>query len=1841
MKNHLIYLACLLIFSTGCKKSSDKNVLNAANDQELLDQYFAAATVGVISTEDDFTYILKQPLTNDVTDEVLQQVIKVSPSVKGKVSLSNQTILTFSPEKKLEPNTIYDIDINLNLLSPSVYQNAITYQIKTIEQDMQADQQGIVINDDNSISVLVIVKTADRADIDQIKSCFDPENAIIEVTEKKPMEYLLDIKYPDAAKLPKSIPFDGKNIGCDVKGSLELMSFDTKNFAIAHSDYNADEKTFQVYFTQKLNHLQDLTGLILVNKANGSYTIKNNVLTIFMSEVADKESTVVFLYSGIQSQNGSTLPTNHTFEVNLQNEKPEIEFVSDGNYFPSEGDFKIPVKSRALTKVRVVVIEIKQENVAHYLAWQSLAYSDYYNLRMYGKPVYDQVVPLNKGISDTEGWTVHGIDLSARIRKNPGSIYHISFEIAPEYTSLSCANKFAKYNINSKIPSESYFAVRDNYYNDYYEMYEDYNWEEQNDPCKLAYYVNKQPTQKMFICSDYSIIAKKAGKNYYIALNKLMDLSPVDGADITLYSLQTEKLANQKTSSDGFTTFENVTADAAVLKVEKDNHVTYLALDPNESNTLTEFDISGERSETDTEFFVYTDRDVWRPGDSIFVDLMINKNDANLPEGLPIVMTFYNVDNLIIDEQVQNIHLANQQIYSFKLSTPSSAKTGTYRCLFKIGSKSIRKNIRVETIKPNTTEIKYTFAHLSDNTIYNDKISGSLHAKFLTGFDLSNAKVKAVAKAHKIAQPFDKYKDFTFDVMDNKGVNYNFDLLESTTNDKGQASFTNNEDLKIYNSFLNVSIETETVLSGGGVNKEGKSVKVSPFKTYIGAKRSDGSGWSNNYTFTDQPSIQIVNLTDRGKPNPSNNKITYFLQQHVESWWVDKYSLRSSGNFVNAEYWKDIPAGNGSMMILGKGKISYPKGKFGRGAYKLTIRDENSGHRTQVYFTIYDGQEKIPGSEPYIVEFQTDKEEYKAGDKVKVSLPDMDGAKALISIERGNKVIQQSWHNLTKSGNIVQLNSDQSWSPNAYIHVTIIQPYKNDKNDLPLRMYGIKHLKMDGTTSPLLPVTNLLNKMESNKTYTFAVSEKEGRPMEYTIAVVDEGLLNLTGFDTPDPFQHFNGKFPLLVKTWDIYKYLIAYFKGKFAGIITIGGDDAYHPDAIAEINRFKPVVKHLGPFKISKNGKNTHSVAIPNYIGKLRLMVVACSENNFGTLEKLIPVKNPLMVQTQMPRSLNVTDRLQLPVTIQKDEPSITNANLTVKADATMLKGLSGSTPLAFAGKNVIDHSYQVEVLNKTGKLKIEMDVTGGNKSMKETTDILVNYPNSYETSVTKNIINPGKDLVYTVKPKGYSEVFEAKIMVSGLKVPNFTQYAADLIDYPYGCLEQTTSSGFAQLYLDKILTLTPNENKLRLENLNIAVNRIAKYQQPSGKFNYWDGNYYHAWSDVYAGNFLVEMAKLNLLPKNADILRKWLDANTAAANNWALAEVSNDYTYESETIAQAFRLFVLAKAGYPAKSAMNRFVSSSKSKNPLTWWLLAGSFQLSGYDSKAKEYITKAESLQISNAQSSDYDTFGDQGRDMAIVVEVLSYFGSEKPKFEKYYDQMVETLNKMSWASTQTKGFAFIGAYKYFGKAVNANSKVEYTVAGLTGGQKTFSHTISEPKVIAIAKSDFGKSITIQNKGKGNIFVYQTERFIDNNVVKPAAASNLGIKVDYYNSTKKQAGISSMKLGDDVVINITVSNPSALEVNDLALNLNMPSGWELLNPRLYETSTSNDTQQFDYQDFRDDRVYTFFGLKPGGRQTFTFKAKAGFTGDFYLPSVSCENMYDGNMYAKTATGRVNISR
>ena len=693
------------------------------------------------------------------------------------------------------------------------------------------------------------------------------------------------------------------------------------------------------------------------------------------------------------------------------------------------------------------------------------------------------------------------------------------------------------------------------------------------------------------------------------------------------------------------------------------------------------------------------------------------------------------------------------------------------------------------------------------------------------------------------------------------------------------------------------------------------------------------------------------------------------------------------------------------------------------------------------------------------------------------------------------------------------------------------------------------------------------------------------------------------------------------------------YFKGKFAGILAIGGDDAYNPDAIAEISRFKPVVIHQGSFKLTAGGKNNHTIAIPNYVGKLRLMIVAANNTDFGKLSKSVNIINPLMVQSQLPRALNVTDKVQLPVNVMRDDKGISKVILETKTNTSMVKGITPSVSLGFSGGDQVTHDFQAEVLNQPGKLSFDFMVKGGGKEMTEHTDILVNYPNAYESDEQTTVIAPGQSKTFTITPKGYKAAFQSAFVISGQKIPAFAKYADELVEYPYGCLEQTVSTAISQLYLDKVVQLDPEQNQKRLANLDAAINKLSRYQHSDGKFYYWDNNYYHAWSDIYAGDFLIEQSNVGNVGRTASMREAWIKAQTNVSNTWSAESLSNQWTYEYESAVQAYRLYVLAKSGKPAKSAMNRFVSSNKSTQAVVWWLMAGAHKLSSYDSKATEFVTKAESMQKND---NHYNTFGSEARNLALAVEVLSSMPELKKKADQYYDQMVDAYNKTNWLSTQDKGAAFKAALSYYGDKISTAPKVSYVVTG-PSGNKTFEHSSFEGKKIVHASSDFGKTYTVSNKGKSDLYVKNNMRFISTETSKPAVQQDLELSVLYNGS----ANVPAVKLGGDIVIAVTVSNPLALEQKDLALNVKMPSGWELMNPRIYATESDATAEGATYQDYRDDRVYTFFTLEAGRNKTFIFKAKAAFIGNFLLPSVSVENMYKGAYHARSSAGRATVTQ
>ncbi|HMP30291.1 MAG TPA: hypothetical protein PKD85_11875 [Saprospiraceae bacterium] len=662
MKNKsflLLFVAATFIYS--CKRSNQQN--SVSNIDEL-SNYFDAATTGFISVNDDIRFVLKSEIdSNIVKNTDLKKLIKLSPDVDGEVTLLNNNLLIFKPNTPLQAGTVYQISLDFRDLSSS-FDKVIIYDLRTKIQDINVANQGFYIREDNRILHTIDVFTADYIDEANLRKCFSNQEDIHSIKAINNTEFEVVFIYEPSKYGKSSIVYNASPIGVDKAGRLAHYDL-TDHLSVIEKSFESGSKEAKFIFSKPLIPKQDLTGLIKVNNANARYTIDRNILTV---TVDNKEENInLKLFAGIKSIDNSVLKQDFIFNFSNIPPSPEVGFLDDGIYFPSNGDFKIPIKTRNLKAIRVHIVEIKQKNVLQFLTWQSLEYPDQYNLRFFGKPVFDEVVPLNKGKGDTDGYLVHGLDMTQLVKRNQGSIYHVMLDYNIEHVDLVCASALKKHKLESNIPDLEFYNRWEYPFRDYYYYYdEDYGGEyDSRNPCKIEYYQNRQLNAKILICSDYGLIAKKAGNSYFAAVTDLNNATPVSSAEVVFYSLQGEELAKSKTDKDGFVEMQNVPQDLLAVQLSHNNITTYLKMQTYDANDITSFDVTGERTESEVEAFVYTDRGVYRPADTIFLDVILNKPDFTHPNGIPIVVEFYNTDNLLIDKKIQRVDISNNLIYHY------------------------------------------------------------------------------------------------------------------------------------------------------------------------------------------------------------------------------------------------------------------------------------------------------------------------------------------------------------------------------------------------------------------------------------------------------------------------------------------------------------------------------------------------------------------------------------------------------------------------------------------------------------------------------------------------------------------------------------------------------------------------------------------------------------------------------------------------------------------------------------------------------------------------------------------------------------------------------------------------------------------------------------------------------------------------------------------------------------------------------------------------------------------------------------------------------------------------
>ena len=738
--------------------------------------------------------------------------------------------------------------------------------------------------------------------------------------------------------------------------------------------------------------------------------------------------------------------------------------------------------------------------------------------------------------------------------------------------------------------------------------------------------------------------------------------------------------------------------------------------------------------------------------------------------------------------------------------------------------------------------------------------------------------------------------------------------------------------------------------------------------------------------------------------------------------------------------------------------------------------------------------------------------------------------------------------------------------------------------------------------------------------------------MAYTLAIVDEGLLDLTRFRTPDPWQAFNAREALGVNTWDLYNYVVGAYGGRIEQLFSIGGDDALNKGPKAIVNRFKPVVQFAGPFLLKKGEKRQHTYKMPNYNGRVRVMVVAGNGEAYGNTEKSVLVRKPVMLLGTLPRVIGIGEEMVVPATVFATEKGVGDVQVTIACSGNMEVVGEKSHMLHFETVSDKLAQFRIRVKDTPGAGHVKITATGGGEKSVYETDIEIRSVRRPQIKVTPVTLEAGKSWKGTVGFPGVEGTNSLVLEMSDVQPVNLSTRLSYLLGYPHGCVEQITSKVFPQLYLSGFASLTREQEQSTEATVKEVICRLRSYQTVDGSFSYWPGGTApNAWGTVYAIHFLLEAEKKGYLVPEG-MKRNALNDLSRIARNW---KPEASYSAESEEMTQAYRLFVLALGQVAEVGAMNR-LKESKTLMSMSRYLLAAGYALVGRPDVSKELVVKTTAL---TTACSGYDqTFGSDLRDTSIRLMTLCLLDGGK-EAALLANEISKTLASDDWLSTQSTAFSLVALSDYMEKYKMSGS-MDFSYA-VDGKAKKVSTTRNIWTETLLDKTAFSASLELKNTGKSTLFARLVAEGIPAEGKEEAYANGLTLDVSYMDHDGHPVNISVLQQGTNFTAVVTVSNSSPRGYNHLVLTEVFPAGWEILNTRFLTGDTvDNRVTGVNYQDIRDDRAYSYIDYLPAGKQvTVRINLCAVYPGRFYLPPVYCEAMYDHLVRANTEGKMVTV--
>ena len=1339
---------------------------------------------------------------------------------------------------------------------------------------------------------------------------------------------------------------------------------------------------------------------------------------------------------------------------------------------------------------------------------------------------------------------------------------------------------------------------------------------------------------RWFLATDIGLIARRFDNNMVVWANSLHYLQPFPKVKVQAFDRWNQVIGTGYTDNSGF-------ARLILTKGSTPTHITAIKDDDfsfldmrKHRDRLAGFDIEGISSKKSTiRSFIYSDRGVYRPGEKVHLVSVTRGSEGVLPEEFPVTFLLTNPTGKHV--MTERYTLDKHGLYVYDFDVPAEAKTGKWQAaaVWKGGNIGTY-TFQVEEFIPN--KIKVELELLSKRVYAGDTLRFKVKGKNLFGPPAADRPVSGTVNLRPNYFKPKGYESYTFGHDDNRFQRLDADLPEVRLDSSGNHIFDYQIPDNIDSPVGVTAHFSATVIDTGGRGVSSyDSTDVLLYTQYVGVSKLT-TGIIN----IDEPvGFKIVNVDADGNPiERSQQKLSITLYRNK---LITHYRKNERGYYRYVTEKEKVPVDTLEDTRDAEGKM-FITPKFS-GEHILEIEDLIGKQVTRYTFKVH-GEDRLTQfvEESDKVELTVLNKTVSVNDTVKVEVHPPFPGKVLIMGER-EKVLFTQVLNVTGKKQIVSIPVKPSYLPNFYISAIVIKPVNKGGRHDPIYAAGLTNVEVkDRSQEPGIKLTMPAKTVPNSELkVSVKVADTNNSDMHFTIAAVDVGILELTRFKLPDMSGYFNLKRRLEVDHYSMYSMIMPY-DPEVKYTISPSGDapsrslikkKRVSPDSR---KRVKSVALWSGLLKLNANGEGTVNFKIPDFNGTLRVMAVAFGNRRFASAEKEILVRDKLVMKPTLPRFVATGDDFVIPVTIYNGTE--TGGKITIKIKASdHVKMLGTTQKTVFVPANGEgDAEFPVKVNNKVGVSVFELAAEGVGEAVKKQVNVPVRAPGTMVTRSGGGTVD--KNTPRSVKmPGGYIEGSqEYALKISSTPLNRFQNSLSYLLRYPYGCLEQTTSKLFPLLYFSdmakaagKVFTAKKGPRYF----LNEGIAKIERMQLENGVFSYWEGQrQVNNWSSVYASHFLVEAQKAGLKIDSHvwNSMLNYLNQNASVSLN-----TSNLYNRSHGVNHSLYILYVLALAEENVMSKLNyiydNYFNDLKTHDRAR---LAAAFFISGNKNTAKQIFNSFEVFDEYDVYYRDTGGyFASNVRDLSIILDSLVTVEPQSPVIPSLVSQLAGKTLGGRWGSTQENAFALLA----IGKAA-ASKTAKTTNVKIKLGDGTDVPFLGEVllKTPELLKGD----VRIEVSGKEEVtYAWEAVGILKD---PESLQDDKGLQVRRRFLDKKGEPIDPVNItqGDLIVAEIKIvslsSNLENIVISDL-----LPTGLEIENTRLSTSASLPWIKQDikpDYLDIRDDRINIFLTV-PTSEKTYYYTTRAVTIGNFKVPAIRAEAMYDPEIFSEADSGEIKI--